>query len=97
MKKFKTIISACLLGIPCRYNNTSKINKEALKLFLKGKSILVCPEIFSGQKTPRPACEIINGDGRDVLNGKAKVIDKDGNDYTNEFITGSKIVLKEIC
>jgi len=94
--KFEIIISACLLGIPCRYSGKAKLNEEALKLFLGGKALLVCPEIASGQKTPRPACEIINGDGHDVLKGKARVIDKDGNDYTDEFIKGAKVVLNEV-
>ena len=96
MEKFDTIISACLLGIPCRYSGKLKTDEKALKIFLKGKSLLVCPEISAGQKTPRPACEISGGDGLDVLNGKARVIDKDGNDYTEEFIEGAKIILNEI-
>ena len=94
--KFEIIISACLLGIPCRYNGKSKINKEALDLFLKGKALLICPEIVSGQKTPRPACEIIKGDGRDVIRGNARVVDKDGNDYTEEFIKGSRTILDDV-
>lgn len=96
MKNFEAIISACLLGIPCRYNGKGKINEEALKLFLEGRALLVCPEISSGQKTPRPACEIIGGDGHSVLKGNARVVDKDGNDYTDEFIKGGKIILEEI-
>jgi len=95
-KKFKVIISACLLGIPCRYSGKAEINEEALKLFLEGDVLLICPEIFSGQKVPRSACEIIDGDGRDVLRGRAKVVDKDGNDYTDIFIKGARLVLSEI-
>lgn len=96
MDKFNTIISACLLGMPCRYNGKGKLNKKALKIFLKGNALLVCPEISVGQKTPRPACEIIGGDGRDVLEKKAKIFDKDGNDYTKEFLEGSQIILRDI-
>ncbi|MDD4271481.1 MAG: DUF523 domain-containing protein [Patescibacteria group bacterium] len=96
MKKYDTIISACLLGIPCRYNKKVKINKKALKLFLEGNSILVCPEISAGQKTPRPACEIVNGNGFDVMDGKALVIDKKGNNYTKIFIEGAKIIFNNV-
>lgn len=96
MKEFNTIISACLLGIPCRYNGKSKIDKKALDVFLNGRSILVCPEISIGQNTPRPACEIAAGDGVDVLAGKARVVDKDGNDYTSEFIGGADVIVNEI-
>lgn len=95
-EKFEIIISACLLGIPCRYSGKAEINEEALKLFLEGKALLVCPEVASGQKTPRPACEIVNGDGHDVLRGRAKVVDKDGNDHTVEFINGARMILDEI-
>lgn len=95
-KRFEIIISACLLGIPCRYNGKSEVNEEALRLFLEGEALLICPEIASGQKTPRPACEIVNGDGQDVLKGKARIIDKDGNDYTKKFVEGAKIILENI-
>ncbi len=97
MEKFDTIISACLLGIPCRYNHKGECNKKALDEYLKGKSIAVCPEIISGQKTPRPACEIVGGDGFGVLNGQAKVLDKTGNDYSKQFIRGAEIILNEIA
>lgn len=92
MKSYNTIISACLLGLPCRYNGKGKLNEKAVKIFLNGKSLAVCPEIAAGLKTPRPACEISGGNGFKVLNGKAKVIDEQGNDYSKEFIKGAEIV-----
>lgn len=94
MKKpeISSIISACLLGIPCRYDGKAKLNKKALKVFLKGDCLAVCPEIMGGLKTPRPACEIYNGDGQKVLIGAAKVIDKKGKDYTKQFVSGAKKV-----
>ena len=94
MHGIDTVISACLLGIPCRYNKQGKFNEEAFNIFLDGRAIIVCPEVFAGLKTPRPACEIIGGDGLDVLAGKAKVLDEEGNEYTNEFMKGAEIVLE---
>ncbi|MBU1202757.1 DUF523 domain-containing protein [Patescibacteria group bacterium] len=86
-------ISACLLGIPCRWNEKGKNNPKAIKEFLKGKSLIICPEVLAGLPTPRPACEISSGDGKDVLAGKAKIVDKYGIDYTEVFIKGAKLAL----
>ena len=96
MKKAKTknefeyVISACLLGIPCRYNGAGKPDKKAIELFLKGKAVPLCPEIIGGLKTPRPACEIVGGAGIDVLNGKADIKDQKGKKYNQQFIKGAE-------
>jgi len=92
-KHFNQAISACLLGIPCRWNEKNKENKQAIKEFLKGKTLIICPEIMAGLPTPRPACEIVGGDGKDVLENRAKILDREGNDYTDEFVKGAKLAL----
>ena len=92
--KKELLISACLLGVPCRWNKKSKENKKAIELYLKGKAVPICPEIMAGLATPRPSCEIVGGDGADVLKGKAKVVDKTGKDYSKIFIDGAKETLK---
>lgn len=94
--KFEYVISACLLGIPCRWNGKSKTSKKSLEVYLKGNAIPVCPEIFGGLSTPRSACEIIGGDGKDVLTRKAKIVDKKGKDYSKAFVCGSAIALEKI-
>ena len=49
----KILVSACLLGIPCRYDGKHKKNPELLKK-LEGKEIIpVCPEVEGGLPTPR--------------------------------------------
>ena len=55
-----------------------------------------CPEEAGGLKTPRPPAEIQNSEGAMVLQGKAKVINKVGGDYTLEFIKGAKATLKMV-
>jgi len=92
-KRVEYVISACLLGIPCRWNQKKRINKKALNVFLKGKAIVLCPEIMAGLPTPRAACEIRGGDGKDVLKGKAKIVDKTGRNYTKMILKGSKDAL----
>ena len=93
---FKQCLSACLVGIPCRYNAKSKLNQNALHIYLNGNTLILCPEIIAGLPTPRSACEIVNGDGDDVLERKAKVLDAEGNNYTDYFIKGAYKALEII-
>ncbi len=56
--------------------------------------IAVCPEQLGGLPTPREPAQIIDGDGFDVLNNRARVINASGIDVTAEFIRGAEEVLK---
>ena len=88
------LVSACLLGINCKYDGDNNEN-EIVQNYLNGKQfILVCPEQLGGLETPRTPCEIKNGNGNCVLKGKSKVINKDGVDKTQNFIKGAKEALK---
>src|SRR5699024_9163468 len=49
----------------------------------------VCPEVMGGLSTPREPAEVIGGDGRDVLFGKAKVMTQSGKDVTAEYVAGA--------
>ncbi len=89
-KNIKYCMSACLVGVPCRYSGKSKLYQNSLDIYLEGETLVICPEILSGLPTPRPACEIVGGEGEDVLLGTAKVIDKNGKDYSEDFINGAK-------
>ena len=65
------LVSACLLGIPCRYDGQSKAHPLARALCEKHHVVPVCGEIFGGLPTPRPPAEIqgyrvVTRDGRDV-------------------------------
>jgi uncharacterized protein YbbK (DUF523 family) len=86
----KKVISACLLGVNCRYDGKSKLSESARREFEDGEAILLCPELLANLGVPRPACEIVGGDGFDVLAGNAKIIDSDGNDVTKEYISGAE-------
>lgn len=49
----KVLVSACLLGLPCRYDGKDKRSPELLKK-LGGKEVIpVCPEVEGGLPTPR--------------------------------------------
>lgn len=89
------IVSGCLCGINCKYNGGNNLDEGILKLMKEGKAIQVCPEQLGGQETPRPAHEIYNGCGSDVLDGKARVIGPEGDDdVTEQFIKGAYETLK---
>lgn len=78
------LVSACLLGINCKYSGDNNDN-DRVKKYLEGKVFIpVCPEQLGGLSTPRPPAEI-NGD---------KVITKDNKDVTTNFIKGAEETLK---
>lgn len=78
------LVSACLLGVSCRYDGKSKPCDNILKLRQKHTLIPVCAEIFGGLETPRKPCEIV-GD---------KVIRSDGADVTEKYVKGAMEVLR---
>jgi len=78
------LCSACLLGIKCRYDGKSNLNKKIIRLLKKEILIPVCPEQLGGLPTPRePAC----------VNGK-KVVTESGKDVTKNFKRGAEAVLR---
>ena len=51
------LVSACLLGCPCRYDGKSKPNDALLALMEQHTLIPVCPEQMGGLATPRAPAE----------------------------------------
>ena len=68
---------------------------EILNLIEENKAIAVCPELLGGFSTPREPAEIIGGDGKDVLDGNAKVVDRLGRDVTEQYLKGAYDTLKK--
>lgn len=88
------IVSACLLGLRTRYDGRILPNSDVVER-LKGCVVIpVCPEQLGGLPTPRIAADLVGGDGGDVLSGKARVIQKNGKDITEQFILGARQILK---
>ena len=94
MKREAKLVSACLLGVECRWDGKSKPCDELVKMMKENKLIPVCPEQLGGLSTPRTPSEVNNGDGKGVVEGKNKVINKDGDDVTANFIKGAEQALK---
>ena len=81
----KLLVSACLLGIPCRYDGQSKRHPEVEALRARGHELIpVCPEVQGGLPTPRPPAER-QEDGR--------VVNRAGEDVTAQYRRGAEIAL----
>lgn len=89
------LVSACLLGIRCNWKgDESYLNPAVLKLAQEEVLVPVCPEQLGGLSTPRSPQEVRGGDGYDVLDGKARVVNREGKDTTAEFLRGAEETLK---
>ena len=87
------LISACLLGRNVKYSGGNNLCQWLAKYYNTNDFIAICPECFGVLPIPRPPAEIQGGSGEDVLNGSAKVTDKDGKDVTQNFISGAQKAL----
>lgn len=88
------LISACLLGIKCRYDGEHRLCPKVMALFKKGILIPICPEQLGGLPTPRVPAEIQGGNGEEVIQMVSKVLNKNGYDVTNNFLYGANEALK---
>ena len=82
------LVSACLVGINCKYSGGNNFNQKIFDLVKEGKAIPICPEQLGGLKTPRKPVEL------KVIDGKRYAIDNEGNDVTENFERGAIEVLK---
>ncbi len=88
------LVSACLLGVNCNFEAKNWLNPQLREEFLRGELFPVCPEVLGGLSVPRVPAEIVGGDGSDVLEGKAKVMNMEGVDATAQFVEGAKRTLR---
>ena len=80
----RLLVSACLLGMSCRYDGGHNAIPQLKKLLKTHTCIPVCPEQLGGLPTPRTPVEW-QGD---------RAVDKDGRDVTEAFIRGTAEVLR---
>ncbi|HNY00294.1 MAG TPA: DUF523 domain-containing protein [Oscillospiraceae bacterium] len=80
------LISACLLGVNCKYNGGANPVSEARLAALKEKYTLVpvCPESYGGLATPRPPSERVG----------ERVLARDGTDVTAQYEKGAQAALR---
>ncbi len=79
------LVSACLLGCPCRYDGKS-VPRFSEAFFTENGlcAIPVCPEVSGGLPTPRPTAEIKEG----------RVFNTEGRDTTDAFEGGARLALE---
>ena len=80
----KLLVSACLMGVGCRYDGKSNELPQLAELIARHDCIPACAEVFGGLPTPRVPAEIV-GD---------RVVNKEGRDVTAEFARGAKEVAR---
>ena len=80
----KILVSACLLGVCCRYDGQAKPHEGVLSLLGRHTLIPVCPEIYGGLATPRPAAERV---GKRVLTAQ-------GGDVTAQYRRGAEETMR---
>ncbi len=83
------LVSACMAGFPCRYNGKAKPVEAIEEMVIHGEAMFTCPEMLAGFDTPRRPAEIVGGDGDDVLDGTARIVDASGLDVTEAFVKGA--------
>jgi len=82
------LVSACLAGVPCRYDGKSSLNPAIADLVARGEAVAVCPETLGGLPVPRVPCEMV------TAGGQKKVVSRDGRDFTAEFLLGARRTLE---
>jgi uncharacterized protein YbbK (DUF523 family) len=94
------LVSACLLGIACRYDGGSRPVTGLCDLATQGVLLPVCPEVAGGLTTPRPPAEIEGADagldGHAVLDGQTRVTCAGGADVTAQFVMGAEAALAAV-
>ncbi len=94
--KAPVLISACLLGIPCRWHGRRAKKRDELIERLKKRYILVpvCPEQLGGMPTPRTG-EYLMGTGAQVLDqGLRTIVPETGEDTTDYHVNGARYTLE---
>jgi len=104
--KEPVLVSACFLGIPCRWHGRRAPVREDLLRRLKDKYVLVpvCPEQLGGMPTPRSGETLRGNTGAQVLDEGIRIIAPetrkdvtqhhiDGANYTREIadIVGARV------
>jgi len=89
------LVSACLLGMPCRWHGRRAKKREELIRRLKHRYVLVpiCPEQLGGMPTPRTG-ETLHGTGAQVLDEGLRIIAPEtGEDVTRFHVDGARYTL----
>ena len=89
------LVSACLLGLDCRYNGLCKKNSSVLNFLQEGHYTIIpiCPEQLAGLPTPRPTTQFASGNGATILSGEGQLLSANRVRMNETFIKGANQVL----
>lgn len=77
------LVSACLLGVKCRYDGKGDLREMLETLIDRHNLVPFCPEVYGGLSTPRMPSERLGN----------RVIDHAGTDVTENFVKGAEAAL----
>ena len=77
------LVSACLLGVACRYDGSAKTDPRAAALLREHCLIPFCPEVYGGLPTPRLPAELRGG----------SVVTQAGTNVTAQYARGAREAL----
>ena len=80
----KLLVSACLLGVPCRFDGAARPNAAVMALAKEHELIPICPECYGGLPIPRVPSER-RGEG---------VMAQSGADVTAQYRRGAAAALR---
>ncbi len=79
----RILVSACLLGVACRYDGLAAMDSRVAALAERFALIPVCPEQLGGLATPRCSVEL----------RQERAVTRDGTDLTEAFTLGAEQAL----
>ena len=80
----RILVSACLLGVACRYDGNAVESEAVLRLAKTHTLVPFCPEVYGGLPTPREPAELRNG----------RVVTCSGADVTAAYQRGAREALR---
>ncbi|MBS0847881.1 DUF523 domain-containing protein [Citrobacter sp. JGM124] len=94
--KDKILVSACLMGFKIRYNASAKARiVEKLQQWQQEQRLIThCPELAAGLPTPRAPAEILNANGKAVMQQQARIMDNTGTDVTPHYQLAAWMALR---
>jgi len=94
----RVLVSACLLGEPCRWHGRPVSFSRIVHQFLLDhpcvELIPVCPELLGGLPVPRPPVKRVGGRVFETCEDKSRRREVTGPERTAEFVAGAEATLK---
>ena len=90
------LVSACLLGIPTRYDGKTKQSEKVINYLQENglQPVPVCPELLAGLSTPREQTFFQSGDGFNILDNNGLAVSAKGEQMNDIFNRGAKMTLR---